>query len=82
MFINIASLQEMNLSQIRMWFDQIQRLCSGYFYIKQYNKSVNDIDNICIERADYPVKSDWVQVFSRTCTIQDLFFEALYQTRH
>jgi putative sugar O-methyltransferase len=39
LFINISSFHEMNYNQIEYYFNQINRLCRGMVYIKQWNKS-------------------------------------------
>lgn len=81
LFINISSLHEMTFDQIKYWFDQIDRLCSGYFYTKQWKIHKNTEDNIVVKREDYPVKSSWEEIFNRECTVQPRFFEALYKIR-
>ena len=78
LFINVSSLHEMTLAQVHMWFDHIDRLCSGHFYSKQYVTSTNDLDEVCIQQADYPVKSHWRELFARQCAVQTRFFESLF----
>ena len=78
LFLNISSLQEMTAPQIEMWFENIDRLCHGYFYSKQWICSNNPFDNILIKREDYPVRKSWTELFNRDCTVQTKFFEALY----
>ncbi|MGD0340086.1 MAG: putative sugar O-methyltransferase [Bacteroidales bacterium] len=79
LFINISSLQEMTLPQIEMWFNQIDRVCKGWFYTKQYIESRNPFDEIIIHQRDYPAKSTWKEIFNQTCLIQKEFFEVLYR---
>jgi len=79
LFINISSLQEMTMEQIRFWFGQIDRLCRGRFYSKQWIVHANEIDNIMVKREDYPVPTHWRAVYNRECFVQPRFFEALYE---
>lgn len=81
LFINIASLQEMRQSQIDIWLGQIDRLCSGFFYSKQYFESINDLDEVCIAEKDYPIRPHWVELFRQPCAVQEKFFESLYRLR-
>jgi putative sugar O-methyltransferase len=77
--INISSLHEMTLDQIKHWFNMFDRLVGGCFYTKQWIKSYNPFDGIEIERHLYPVKSSWKEHYNRVCSVQEKFFEALYQ---
>lgn len=79
LFINISSLHEMTKQQIAFWFDQIDRLCNGYFYTKQWIVHENKLDGITVRREDYPVKSSWKEIYNRQCIVQSRFFEALYK---
>lgn len=77
--INISSFGEMNFQQIEWYFNQINRLTKGYFYLKQWTKSINFFDDLVVEQKDYPYYPNWKQLFNRNCVIQTEFFEALYQ---
>lgn len=77
-FINISSLHEMTQKQIHHWFQEIDRLCRGRFYSKQWMTHTNEIDDLVIKREDYPVPKHWRTVFNRQCVAQPRFFEALY----
>lgn len=78
--INISSLHEMRRDQIKNYLRQADRLTRGYFYSKQWKKS-HASDNDFILEDEYPIPSRWKNVFHQTHPIQNLFFEALYQTR-
>ncbi len=78
LFMNISSLHEMTAPQIDMWLGHIDRLCSGYFYFKQWICSTNQFDNILIKREEYPIRKSWTELFNRQCSVQTKFFEALY----
>lgn len=79
LFINVSSLHEMTFEQIALWYRHIHRLCSGYFYTKQWMEHQNEHDKIVVKRKDYPRNPEWEQLFDRTCALHPRFFEALYR---
>lgn len=79
LFLNISSLHEMRLDQIRYYFAEIERLARKYFYFKQWKETVIPFENEKITEADYPVRDDWRLVYRRQCEVQTYFFEALYE---
>lgn len=78
LFINISSLHEMLPSQISYYLNQIDRVTSGHFYMKQWKKWYNAVDQIEIN-DEYPIPEHWSTVFRRECRVQTMFFEALYR---
>lgn len=78
-FINISSLHEMTLRQIKHYFHLINGYCNGYFYIKQWLNWTNPRDNLTISYKDYPILSNWKLIFFRKHPIQTRFFEVLYK---
>lgn len=78
LIINISSLHEMTLPQIKHYFFLIDRVGSGYFYTKQWRKS-RVKDNQFITEKEYPIPAHWRTIFHRTHPVQSLFFEALYK---
>lgn len=78
LFINISSLHEMRIDQIRYYFEVVERLTRRYFYTKQWKETTVPYENVIIRQCDYPVKKHWRQIFARDCKVQGLFFEALY----
>ncbi len=78
LFINISSLHEMYISQIKNYFIQMNRLVSGYVYTKQWLKSLTS-DNHHIKMKDYPTPKNWKVLYQHQHKIQNMFFEALYQ---
>ena len=80
-FINISSLHEMTLEQIKHYFGLINEYCNGYFFTKQWLNWTNPHDNLTISYKDYPVPSNWKLIFFRKHLIQKGFFEALYKRR-
>ena len=78
LFINISSLHEMRMDQIRYYFGEIERLTSKYFYFKQWKETTVPFENETIREADYPIPADWDLVYRQQCAVQHKFFEALY----
>ena len=78
LFINISSLHEMRMDQIRYYFKVMEKLTRKYFYTKQWKETTIPYENVVIRQEDYPVDQNWRQIYARECKVQDLFFEALY----
>jgi len=78
LFINISSLHEMTREQIKNYIKQINRLCKGYFYTKQWRRS-RIKDNQFIKQNEYPIPRNWRIIYTRNRhPIQKMFFDALY----
>ena len=81
LFINISSLHEMTREQIKNYIKQINRLCKGYFYTKQWRKSRTK-DNLFIKEEEYPIPRSWKVINkSDRHPIQSMFFDALYRIK-
>lgn len=78
LFVNISSLHEMRIDQIRYYFNEIERLTRGYFYFKQWKETTVPFENETIREADYPVRQNWRLIYRQQCAVQHKFFEALY----
>lgn len=79
LFINISSLHEMRRNQIKNYLNEINRVCKGYFYTKQWYRSFTS-DNLHIKQEEYPVFKSWKLLFSRyPHPIQRWFFDTLYK---
>ena len=78
LFINISSLHEMRMDQIRYYFKVMEKLTRKYFYTKQWKQTTIPYENVVIRQEDYPVDQNWRQIYARECKVQNLFFEALY----
>jgi putative sugar O-methyltransferase len=78
LFVNVSSLHEMSRRQIHHYFQLIDRHCHGFFYTKQWQRSVNPFDQLVVARDDYPVNPAWTALFDRRAPVQTHFFEALY----
>jgi putative sugar O-methyltransferase len=77
LFLNISSLHEMLPTQVSYYLNQIDRLTEGYFYMKQWKKWFNNIDNVEITEK-YPIPEHWSRLFWQQCRVQTFFFEALF----
>jgi putative sugar O-methyltransferase len=80
LFVNISSLHEMTREQIANYLKQIDRLCRGNFYSKQWRVSRARANGFTIKESEYPIPSNWQELFHRQHPIQLMFFEALYRT--
>lgn len=83
LFINISSLHEMRMDQVRFYFKQIERLTKkgGYFYFKQWKNAYVDYEDIYIQMEDYPITDVWEKIYMREVKIQTKFFEALVRRK-
>ena len=79
LFVNISSLHEMRMDQIRYYFDEIDRLTRKYFYFKQWKETTIPRENVRITEADYPIGDNWRLINRQQCKVQTYFFEALYE---
>jgi putative sugar O-methyltransferase len=77
--VNISSLHEMRMDQVRFYFDLIERLTSRWFYLKEWKMSRNPFERDQFGEDDYPVRPGWERLFHRDCAVQTEFFEALYR---
>ena len=68
----------MRMDQIRYFFGEINRLTRHYFYFKQWKETTVPFENETIRESDYPIPTDWKQVYRQQCAVQHKFFEALY----
>lgn len=80
LFVNISSLHEMTRGQVANYLKQIDRLCRGNFYSKQWCVSNAKVNGFTLKESEYPIPDNWQEVFHRRHPIQRMFFEALYHT--
>ena len=78
LFINISSLHEMTFPQIDNYLRQVDRVCRGRFYSKQWRVSEAKVNGVVMREFDYPIPAAWKRLYHRRHPIQSLFFEALY----
>jgi len=83
LFINVSSLHEMRLEQIKYYFKQIERLTKlkGYFYFKEFKDSYIFYEDVHIRTEDYPINPKWKLVYLRESKVQTKFFEALVRLK-
>jgi putative sugar O-methyltransferase len=81
--INISSFHEMTIDKIGYFISQFDRLLApdGHFYLKAWKRSVLPVDNVVINRADYPIPADWASTVERTPDFQPTFFEAIFRKK-
>ena len=79
LFVNISSLHEMTFEQIRNYLVQIDRICRGHFYSKQWRVSQANVNGVVIREHEYPIPTSWEPIFHRRHPIQRMFFEARYR---
>ncbi len=79
LFLNISSLHEMTYAQIENYLQQIDRLCRGHFYTKQWRVSRAKVNGCVLREGDYPLPRSWTTLYHRVHPIQRMFFEALYR---
>lgn len=77
--INISSLHEMTFEQIDNYFKEIDRICRGTFYTKQWRVSRAQTNGFTIKEGEYPIPSNWRCRYHNRHPIQQMFFEALYE---
>lgn len=77
--LNISSLHEMTFEQIENYLRQIDRICRGKFYSKQWQVSRAKINGFVIRESEYPIPSSWKCLYHKQHAIQRMFFEALYE---
>ena len=81
MFININSLMEMRLDQIKNFLFHIDRLTTDVFYIKQWKKWTNVIDNLVTEQTHYSLNPPWQLVLQKSDDIYRDFFVEVWLKR-
>lgn len=79
LFINISSMHEMKLVQIKNWFYQIDRCTKGTFYCKQYKVHNNNFDRIQVTKEDYPIFENWEVVYDEENKLFSSFFDRIYK---
>jgi putative sugar O-methyltransferase len=80
-FANISSLHEMGYEQITNYLRQIDRVCRGRFYSKQWLRSQASINGFTINASEYPIPDRWKAIYHSRHPIQGMFFHAFYETR-
>ena len=82
LFVNISSLHEMTYPQVTNYMEQIDRLCRGRFYTKQWRIARTAVNGPVISEWEYPIPASWTCIYHRRHPIQRMFFHALYDVGH
>lgn len=77
LMINVSSLQEMSMAQIKNYYEIIHRK-SSYFYTKQWTFWENPEDKISVPAVAYPTNPEWELLRARLNPIHKSFFEAIF----
>ena len=77
-FVNVFSFQKMTNTQVRHYFDDIDRVTRGHLYIQQV-AATKYKDGFVVSGDDYyPFLGHWRKIFLRPCPHVPDYFEALY----
>jgi putative sugar O-methyltransferase len=79
LFMNVSALHEMTMAQVENYLRQMDRLCRGRVYTKQWRTSRANVNGEVIREDEYPIPAGWRQVYHRRHPIQRMFFDALYE---
>ena len=79
MVYNIASFGEMSNDTVGFYLSQIDRICTGLFYMQQINFP-NPKRGFITEGPDYyPFPSSWEKIYVRGSDMKYQYFESLYR---
>jgi len=79
LWLSVSSLQHLPHDQLAAHLQQADRHVSGWAYTKQWMISVNALEGVANEQADYPYPSSWRRVLERPHVVQRDKFEALFE---
>ena len=79
LFMNVSALHEMTMAQVDNYLGQMDRLCRGRVYTKQWRTSRAKVNGDVIREDEYPIPAGWREVYHRRHPIQRMFFHALYE---
>jgi hypothetical protein len=69
----------MTREQINLYFDEVDRLTRGVFYVKQWLRSrTTPEEGFVLRHGEYPVKAAWKNLYDERHPFQSWFFHALY----
>jgi len=78
LFLAIDCLHEMKKMQVNLYFDAVQKLAKN-FYFKCWQETTVPFDDITYTIEDYPLKSNWIEIYKRNCEVPSTYFEAFYR---
>lgn len=76
--ININSFMEMSFKEVEWYFSEINRICSGFLYTKQWFENKNKPGTYQFNRSNYPVPHGWKKLIDRTDPLNTDFFEQIW----
>ena len=80
--LTVSTLHEMRADQVANYLAQVDRLCRGAFYTKQWRRFFNDVDGITASADGQRLPARWQPVFERSPLVPRSFVEALYVRRN
>ncbi|MFZ3385520.1 MAG: putative sugar O-methyltransferase [Candidatus Methanoperedens sp.] len=78
-FINMNSLAEMKLDQIKNFLHHIDRMTSEAFLSRQQQHSVNPVERIPLSKADFSMPERWRVIVDKEDDIFPLFFNQIWK---
>jgi len=78
-FLTISSLAEMTFSQISQYIGLMCCKTKSRIYIKQWREWTNHVDKMTVTRTDYDLLPGWRKRIDRVDSVQDRFFETLWE---
>ncbi len=79
LFINLNSLAEMRLDQIKNFIHNIDRLTSTAFLSRQQIHSVNPVERISLSKANYKMPKRWQLILDKADDIYPSFFNQIWR---
>ena len=74
----ISSLSEMTAEQAQMYLELLGDKVRQFIYIKQWVKSVNELDGHFFSRSHFDLPPPWIKYIDRLDAVQGDFFETLW----
>ncbi len=79
LFINLNSLAEMRLDQIRNFLHHIDRVTSKGFLSRQQQQSINPVEQVPLSKAHFSMPERWSLVLDKEDDIYPLFFNQIWK---
>jgi putative sugar O-methyltransferase len=79
-FATISTLAEMTRPQVARYLELIARKTRARVYVKQWREWTNPVDRLTLRQADYDLAPGWRKRMERVDSVQDLFFETLWES--
>jgi hypothetical protein len=79
MFVNLNSLAEMRLDQIKNFIDKINKSTSATFFSRQQIKSINPIELQPLSKGDFAMPEMWRLILDTQDAIHPQYFNQIWQ---